>query len=209
MKENIINSAKNEHIKYLSKLKMKKYRDEYGLYLIEGDKIIQEARHAGAEFVYIIYDDRYSSNTIEAKHRLYVSNSILKSVSSLDSPQGIIAAVRIKENDYNITDGRWLLLDEIRDPQNAAAIVRSADCAGFEGVVFANNSVDIYNEKFLRAAMGSNYHIKLINSKNIDTTLSYFKDKNYHILGADLQGNESCEIKGDKILLVIGNESNG
>lgn len=209
MKENIINSAKNEHIKYLSKLKLKKYRDEYGLYLIEGIKIIQEAQNAGQELVYIIYDDRYNSNTIEAKHRLYVTNSIIKSISSLESPQGIIAAVRIKENDDNITGSKWVLLDEIKDPSNAAAIVRSADCAGFEGVVFANNSVDIYNEKFLRAAMGSNYHIKLINSENIDTTLSYFKDHDYHILAADLSGNENCEIKCDKIVLIIGNESNG
>ncbi len=209
MKENIINSSKNEHIKYLSKLKMKKYRDEYGLYLIEGIKIIQEARDAGQELVYIIYDDRYSSNTIEAKYKLFVTNSIIKSISSLESPQGIIAAVRIKKKDYDINGGRWVFLDEIKDPSNAAAIVRSADCAGFEGVVFANNSVDIYNEKFLRAAMGSNYHIKLINSENTENTLSYFKEHNYYILGADLQGCEKCEITSDRILLIIGNESNG
>lgn len=209
MKENIINSSKNEHIKYLSKLKMKKYRDEYGLYLIEGIKIIQEARDAGQELVYIIYDDRYNSNTIGAKYKLFVTNSIIKSISSLESPQGIIAAVRMKKNDYNITGGKWVFLDEIKDPSNAAAIVRSADCAGFEGVVFANNSVDIYNEKFLRAAMGSNYHIKLINSENTEKTLSYFKENNYYIIGADLQGSGECKITGDKIFLIIGNESNG
>ncbi len=78
---------------------MKKYRDEYGLYLIEGIKIIQEAINAGQEIVYIIYDDRYNSNKIEAKHRLYVTAGIIKSISSLDNPQGVIAAVRIKSND--------------------------------------------------------------------------------------------------------------
>lgn len=209
MKENIINSAKNEHIKYLSKLKMKKYRDEYGLYLIEGIKIIREACNAGQEIVYILYDDRYNSNTIEAKHRLYVTAAIIKNLSSLDNPPGIIAAVRIKNNEYNITGGKWILLDEIKDPSNAAAIVRSADCAGFDGVVFANNSVDIYNEKFLRAAMGSNYHIRLVNAENADETLSYFRGQKYYIAGADLSGSENCELTGDKILLIIGNESNG
>jgi 23S rRNA (guanosine2251-2'-O)-methyltransferase len=57
--------------------------------------------------------------------------------------------------------------------------------------------------------MGSNYHIKLINAQNTNETLSYFKGQNYYITGADLSGNEDCEIRSDKILLIIGNESNG
>jgi TrmH family RNA methyltransferase len=209
VKESIINSVKNEQIKYLNKLKQKKYRDEYGLYLIEGIKIITEAVLSGEELVYLIYDERYISSDIDAKHRLFVTNGIIKYLSSLENPPGIIAAVRIKNKRNDMEGDKWVMLDEVKDPSNAAAIVRSADCAGFDGVIFANNSVDIYNEKFLRAAMGSNYHIKLINADNAQEQIDYFKENGYCITGSCLKGSEKEEIKNDKTVLIIGNESKG
>jgi len=209
VKKIIINSVKNEHIKFLNKLKQKKYRDEFGLYLIEGIKIINEAVENNEEIVYLIYQKDFKADYIDAKYRICASESVIKNISSLKSPQEIIAAVKIKNTNNVISGSKWVLLDEIKDPSNAAAIVRSADCAGFCGVVFADNSVDVYNEKFLRACMGSNYHIKLIQNQNACKQVEYFKDNGYYITGAALNGDEKADINRDKVLLIIGNESKG
>lgn len=209
MQRNAITSTKNENIKLLKKLSQKKYREEYNLYLIEGIKIINEALQNNEEFEYLIYDERYQNNTIPAKIKLYVEFDILKYISALGNPQGIIAAVKKNQRTDFICEGKWVYLDGVADPTNAAAIVRSADCAGFDGVVFGNGSVDIYNDKFLRASMGSNYHIKVVNFEDEMNCINSFKDMGFFIIGADLNGGSVTNIKNKNILLIIGNESLG
>jgi TrmH family RNA methyltransferase len=209
MQVDIITSIKNDNIKLLKKLSYKKYRNQYKLYLIEGIKIINEALQNHEEIEYLIYDERYINNTIPAHNKLQVSREILKYISTLTNPQGIIAAIKQKSQEKFSFHGNWIFLDGIADPSNAASIVRSADCAGFYGVIFGSDSVDIYNDKFLRASMGSNYHVKLMNITNSEECIIDFKNSAFNILGADVKGKELTNFPNKNILLIIGNESFG
>ncbi len=211
MQTSVITSTKNESIKLLKKLSQKKYRDQYNLYLVEGIKIINEALSNQEKIEYLIYDERYINNAIPANNKIQVTFDILKYISSLNHPQGIMAAIKQNTTTQDITDkgNKWIYLDNITDPSNAAAIVRSADCAGFYGVIFGGNGVDIYNDKFLRAAMGSNYHIELVRKDNSEKFIPYFKNKGFTIIGADVGGKEGLNIQNKNILLIIGNESLG
>lgn len=211
MEQKIITSHKNERIKFLHKLKQKKHRDETGLYLIEGGKIIQEAFDSGEEIIDLVYEEamQRAADKIEAQNKLCVTKDIIDSLSALKSPQMLVASVKIKEKPLTLSGSRWMLLDRVSDPANAAAIVRSADCAGFDGVVFAGGSVDIYNEKFLRAAMGSNYHMPVANVVSLTDTIARFKEAGFVAVGSALDGQAPMDLSDKKVLLIVGNESAG
>ncbi len=211
MEGKIITSHQNEQIKQLAKLRQKKYRDEKGLYLIEGYKILQEALKSGEEIVDLVYDKSMegAAKDIAAENKLLVTTAILDGLSALKSPQKILASVRRKAETFVLTGSRWILLDRISDPANAASIVRSADCAGFDGVIFANQSVDCYNEKFLRGAMGSNFHLPLVQAASLTDTVAQFRKAGFVVIGSALDGDKPMDVSDKKVLLIVGNESAG
>ena len=205
-----ITSVKNDRVRFLAKLKEKKFREENGLYLIEGVKIIQEAIDAGEKIVWLVCDDRQKAmlDEIKAKHKMFVRPHVLAHISNLKSPPGILAAVQMRKNPTEDMRGLWVLLDGVADPANAASIVRSADAAGFAGVIFADG-VDIYNEKFLRAAMGSNYHITLSVAGDKIADIRCLKEKGFAFIAACVAGRDDISTTAENVVLVVGNEANG
>lgn len=143
MKE--IQSSKNTLIKETKKLQQKKYRQQTQSYLLEGFHLIQEAKAAKVAFKEVFISQRGLnewSEWIEENLTDYyvVSDEVLKTLASQPTPQGIIAVAEMPKDEENDFSGAWLLLDNVQDPGNVGTMIRTADAAGFTGVVLGQGA---------------------------------------------------------------------
>ena len=200
----VINSTSNQKFKYISKLKNKKYRDIEDKFIIESKKLVEEAiSSADVDFIFLSESNKdYQTN----KDKIVFDDKIFKKLSSLKSPDGFAAVVK-KKKENDISSSRVLLLDGLNDPGNMGTIIRSAEAFGFNDVLLAPNTVDIYNEKTLRASMGSIFRLNIRQTSYDEIALL---KKSYKLVAADMSGYDinTCKIDED-IILVIGNEANG
>lgn len=205
----IITSATNPRYKYIKKLSKKKYRNQNQAFVIESKKIVEEVTNPEltegvcVDFVFVNEDMKDFKTSHE---KVIFSNDLFAKISPMKNPEGVGAVVRMPKS-KEIQSDRILLLDHIQDPGNLGTMVRSAEAFGFTDIILFNDCVDLYNDKTLRASMGSIFRINFTNL-NKDQILTLKKD--YTILGADMIG-KSYRPKTDreKIILCIGNEANG
>jgi len=199
----VIESINNEKIKKYSKLLNKKYRDETGLYLVSTDHLVSEALKK--EIVVEIFlldgiENKYGNVT-------YVTKSVIRKLSNLNTLPTVVAVVK-KQQEKEIK-GNVILLDGIQDPGNAGTIIRSAVAFNIETIVVGNNTVDIYNEKVLRASEGMLYNVNII-KRNLVETIKFLKENGYTIIGTKVdKGKNIKEINVKKYAFVVGNEGNG
>lgn len=213
MKE--IGSLKNPLIKEIKKLQQKKYRDKTGSYLLEGFHLVQEAHKAGITFSAVFVSQRGLQEwdkwfAAELPEMTLVSDDILKSLASQPTPQGIIAVAKTTEETTIDYHGAWLLLDNVQDPGNVGTLIRTADAAGFSGVVLGDGSADLYNPKTLRSTQGSLYHLSVV-SQNLMTVMADFKETGVIIGTAlDKQAKDYRTVAPpENFALVLGNEGQG
>ena len=146
----VITSKDNETIKHIRKLKEKKYRDEFGEYIVEGIKLINEAIAENLTVKAIIVCDNCNKETINqasmyevAKHNcIYVDEKVFNTITEAKNPQGILAVIE-KENtskDINYKEDLIVILDNLQDPGNLGTILRTVDSAGLSQVVVSKNS---------------------------------------------------------------------
>ena len=135
----------------------------------------------------------------------YVSDQLFSTITEMTNPDGYLAVVKMPSMN-NAPASRILLLDGLQDPGNLGTIIRSAEAFGFNSIVLVN-SVDPYNEKTLRAAMGSLFRLDIRMVERVD--LHDFL-KPYTVYVADMDGEDYRKLSYDsKVCLVIGNEANG
>lgn len=170
----VITSKDNELIKHIRKLKEKKYRDEFGEFIVEGAKMIEEAIHEEAKIKNIIVcDDCKTENSMTqeqlydiAKYDcVYVSEKIFSQITDVVAPQGIMAIVEkpVKsENKIDYKADHFLLLDNIQDPGNMGTILRTADSLNMKQIIVSNGSADCYNSKVVRSTMGAIFRVNVI-----------------------------------------------
>lgn len=195
-----IESLANSHVKEWAKLNSKKYRDEVNLFIIEGDHLIEEARKKG-----IIKEVISIDKNVVADY--YVTPEIMKKISNQVSISNSIAVCyKLKEQEIK---NRIILLDGIQDPGNLGTIIRSAVAFNFDTIVLSDDTVDLYNDKVIRASEGMMFHINIIR-RNFNWFLEENKNK-YNILITDVVAGENIrKIKlNNKMMLVIGNEGKG
>lgn len=196
-------------VKVLASLQQKKYRQKYGEFLIEGNKLLTEAIRSGAKIRRIIATE---GNAFPPdQHPAGITPEIatpptIKRISSLTQPPGVLATVAIPDPAPDFRADRILYLDAIRDPGNMGTLIRSAEWFGFNEVVCGPDCVDVYNPKVVQATMGALFRVKL---SVWDGPLSGLKT-NYAILAADASGISIKEAKlPQRAILVIGSESHG
>ncbi len=204
----IITSVTNEKIKSYVKLKEKKYRDESGLFMVEGEHLIREAYRKNLIKELILEEGETFSLDIEI---IYVKKEVMKKLSSLDTPLSMIAICRIPQTKTTLGE-RILLLDGIQDPGNLGTIIRSAVAFNVSTIVLGNKTVDLYNSKVLRATQGINFYINIINDDLVKVIEALKKEK-YTIYGTDVKkGLDVSVLSQDEkkhLALVIGNEGQG
>lgn len=201
----IIKSESNEKYKYINKLKKKKYRKKFNSFIVESIKIVEQIPDDyECEFVFVNDDMKdYKTNF----KKIVFSNKLFDKLSLLENPEGVSAVLKIK-NKKELSSDKILLLDHIQDPGNLGTIIRSAEAFSFKDIILVNNCVDIYNEKTIRASMGSIFRLNFIESEI--NCIEDLKNKNYKLILADMNGKSVDYYKAcNKIILAIGNEANG
>lgn len=184
-------------IKLLKALGTKKGRQENGLFIVEGEKLVDEAIASELEVV-----------------RTYRRNDIgddqMGRISLLDSPSPVLAVVRIPEwTEPGRPCGLSLALDGVRDPGNMGTILRICDWFGIEGIFASPDSVDVFNPKVVQASMGAIFRKKL-HYCDIAALCRKCRESGIQVYGTLLDGqniytSELC----DEGLIVMGNESKG
>lgn len=199
----MIESINNEKIKKYSKLLQKKYRDETGLYIVSTDHLVKEALKQNiVQEVFLLngYENRYGNVT-------YVTESVMRKLTSLKTLPSVVAIVR-KQVTSNIK-GNVIMLDGLQDPGNVGTIIRSAVAFNFDTVIVGNNTVDVYNEKVLRASEGMIYNVNIVKQDLVDSIMD-LKLKGYTVIGTKVDNGKRVEdINYDKYAFIVGNEGNG
>ena len=138
----MIESVNNERIKEYSKLNTKKYRDESGLFIVEGEHLVEEAlKKTQAVEIYSL-DETYTQ----------VSESVMRKLSSLSTPPNVLAVCKkLEEGELK---GNILILENLQDPGNLGTIIRSSVAFNIDTIVLSLDSVDLYNSKVIRATQG-------------------------------------------------------
>lgn len=199
----IITSTDNKYIKEIKKLQTKKYRDLNNLFLVEGDHLVKEAKHEGylKEVICLEGYDNYDvKSTI-------VSENVMNYLSLL-SNCNVIGVVN-KPN-KSIKTNKIVMLDNIQDPGNLGTIIRSMVAFNFDTLIISKDSVDLYNEKVLRATQGMIFKLNIIIA-DLETIIPELKIEGYKIVGTNVvNGNDIKSLeKLDKLCIIMGNEGNG
>lgn len=202
----IIESVDNDKIKYYRKIRSTKYIKETGEFIVEGEHLVEEAIKSGyAKEVIILGGKNYNTNL----PKIYVNERVLKSISLLDAPQYVMAVCKIKLLEENYGN-KILILDNVSDPGNLGTIIRTAVAFGVTSIVLSENSVNIYNDKVIRASQGMIFKINVF-EKELINFISNLKKDNIKIYGTDLNGSKKLsEINvSDSYALILGNEGAG
>lgn len=198
----------NNEIKFVKSLEQKKNRDSAGMFVVEGEKMVEEAMRSSYE-VFRTY------RTAE------IGATAMSRMSSLTSPSPALAVLR-KPGDLVIKDlsyfalpesGLFLALDGIRDPGNLGTIIRIADWFGIDAVFASLDTVDIYNPKVVQATMGAIFRVRFhycdISRLSRFISLSGGDTYGTFLDGGNIYSKELNTGEKTKSLIVIGNESNG
>ena len=130
----IITSKANSVVKNAKKLHQKKYRKSS--YLIEGWHLFEEAVQAGVTIEKIFALESYRDQLASFPQTVWVSEEILLDLADSQTPQGIVAVVQKEEVEQaDFSQGKFLFLEDVQDPGNVGTIIRTADAAGFTGVI--------------------------------------------------------------------------
>ena len=207
-----ITSAQNEYIKKIAKLSSKKHREEQGLFLAEGEHLLQMLD--GTDYVIdtvIMSDGFYEKNGSAYDETVVVPEGIFEKISDTKSPQGVIAVVGLPQDEKTIKSGRYIYCDNLQDPGNVGTVIRTADAFGFDGVILSKGSADVYSSKVIRSSQGSVFNIDIITETDIDF-LQKAKEDGFFLTSTALYG-ESVSVKSMQTktsqIFVIGNEGNG
>jgi len=216
----VISSSSNETLKHIKKLNIKKYREEYKQFIIEGEKIVLEALNSDCKLDMLVFSESYFHPLLKKAAEMgirciRVRENLFNQLSDTKSPQGVLAVVHPKIHDlFKIIEHETsflLILDGIKDPGNLGTMVRTMDAAGGDGVILLNDCVDPYNPKAVRATMGSVLRVPVFKVDNTRKILDTILQAGYHIVVSDLNGTDvftyTAEYK--RIALVIGSESHG
>lgn len=206
----MITSVKNDKVKAWRKLRKRKDRMITNTFLIEGFHLLEEAINSNWVIREVI-----TQHEVELPEWcnqfpiVEVSDHVFGHISQTKTPQGIAAVAEMKETQS--IDGNFILLiDAVQDPGNLGTMIRTADACGVSGVVLGLDTVDIYNEKVIRATQGSLFHIPIVR-RDLKDEIYRLQNNEFQIWATALQGAEQFDkIEApEKIALLVGNEGAG
>ncbi|MBO4427734.1 MAG: RNA methyltransferase [Bacteroidales bacterium] len=186
----------HNEIKFVRSLQQKKFREEHGVFVVEGEKMVQEALESGfkVEKVY---------------RREELGEKAMERLSAMSSPSPVVAVVRMPEPAVPEVGGLCLALDSVRDPGNLGTILRIADWFGIDCIFASPDSADVYNPKVVQASMGAIFRKKVIYC-DLTALCESFAKSGKRVFGTFLEGADiyASELPGEG-LIVMGNEANG
>lgn len=206
----IITSKANSVVKNTKKLHQKKYRKS--AYLIEGWHLFEEAVQAGVTIEKVFALESYRDQLVAFPQTIWVSEEILLDLADTQTPQGIVAVIQKEEVGLpDLHQGKYLFLEDVQDPGNVGTMIRTADAAGFTGVIVSDKSADIYSLKTLRSMQGSHFHLPIYRMPLV-SFVEEAKKSNLPILATTLsrESKDYRELSSlENFVLVMGNEGQG
>lgn len=221
----MITSTSSSQVKHvislLSKAKERKKNNEY---VVEGIRMVSEVP---ADLLVKIYmSERFQNNNSEYVKELVkkqgisddsieiVADNVFDRMSQTQTPQGIMAVVRMNDNSLSdMLSGNPLLIlvENLQDPGNLGTIIRMGEGAGVTGVIMSPNTVDIYNPKTIRSTMGSIFRVPFIYVQDFGEAVSECQKSGVKVYAAHLDGNNTYlgEDYSTPTAFLIGNEGNG
>lgn len=190
-------SISNAEIKLVRALREKKFRDEYGQFVVEGEKMVQEALKSDFD-------------VLKVWRKEEIGEEAMKRISSFSTPSPVLALIKRPESSEPVLEkGLYLALDSVRDPGNLGTIIRIADWFGIRTLFASPDSVEPWNPKVIQASMGSIFRVRFAYA-DIPGLCRRFRDAGMNVYGTFLNGKNLYSQSLDKDgLIVMGNESNG
>ena len=198
----------NNKIKEIVKLHQKKYREETGLFIVEGLKSIQELIDSNLEII-----DIFAIKELNINHTYsIIKESVMKKLTTTSSPCEILAVAKQKTSGNEIIKAKKvILLDSISDPGNLGTIIRSAAAFGVEAIILFGDCVDLYSPKVIRSTAGNFFKVPIINISEINEIKELFP--NHKLVATALSKENNISIKEcanyDKYIIMFGSEAKG
>lgn len=235
IKSEIITSRNNPVIKQVASLSEKKWRDRFGLFIAEGEKLTFEALKSNLPVTQILISESKSEimNDLEAIiggninyqncEVIRVTDSVFEKISTEKAPQGVISVIKhldffrkidiiYKEGFFLSSTRRALALCSVRDPGNLGSVIRSAVAFGVEHIVLSSDCADIYNPKTVRSAMGSLFKVDVTVISDMKKFVQATIESGRRIYAAELRDGavpvSSVDLRLSDIFM-IGNEGHG
>lgn len=198
-------SLSKNHIKRITSLVQKKYRQKHNLFIAEGIKVVSELLHASFEL-----DTLFTTDTelfeADRTNIIKISDNELRKISQLKTPNTVLALFKIPGTGEILNKGLTVALDTVNDPGNLGTIIRLCDWFGIVDLVCSANTVDCYNTKVVQASMGS---LARVNIHYVNLT-DYLALSKRPVFLADMNGKNIYESSfPEDAILVMGNEANG
>ncbi|MFA5297551.1 MAG: RNA methyltransferase [Lutibacter sp.] len=191
-------------LKIITSLNQKKYRTAYHLFVAEGTKVIAEFLNSNFELEQLFCVDNASYKNLDKVTE--ISEAELKKISTLVSPNNVLALFKIPETTPSFKSGLIVALDDINDPGNLGAIIRLCDWFGVNQLICSSNTADCYNQKVVQSSMGSLARVSIIY-----TDLStYLQNSSLPKYATIMDGENVYKSNLPKnAVLIMGNEANG
>ena len=219
MQSEFSNASKN-HLKKWARFADAKYRREYGLFLAEGVKVVEELFKSDWQVEAILvlpekisYWEKLIASAKDQSSVHQLTRFEWKKLSQDKEPEGIIAIVKQKEQPslsalINSSAGNMIILYEINNPGNLGALMRSALWFGFTHIILSANSADYTNPKAVRASMGSLFHLTVVSGVDLIAVLPQI-NKTHYLVGSDVRNGVPPHPLPKKAALLLGSESHG
>ncbi len=211
---NEILSTQNARVKQWRKLKQAKYRLEQGLFVAEGIKLSKEALlHTDATVLIIESNSAEDFSELiglaqNKKCEIVLANKpVIESLCETKTPQLSLVISKIPNNKTITYEKNAVFLENVSDPGNVGAIIRTADAAGIATVVLSQSCANLYSPKVIRSSMGSVFHVDAMQTVGFYEELRSFVDCGFNVIAGSLDGNS--QLPKGKNCILVGNEGKG
>ena len=211
-----ISSKDNKIFRLCEQLTHKKYRDKLGLYLIEGENLLEEAVKNGAGIKTVLMCRDYRGSLFGTEDKSFcLSDKLFEQLAQTETTQGIMAVVEKPElSPDRFLDkggGNFIVLDRLQDPGNIGTILRTADAAGYELAIVMKGTADVFSPKAVRAATGSLFRMPVVFMDSVDELMEFTRAAGKKLVATcfDTDRYYYDENLKENIALIIGNEGNG
>jgi TrmH family RNA methyltransferase len=228
----MLDNPRSPRVRGVAKLRKRDARSETGLFLLEGPQAVSEALQWRPELLADLFvtptalDRHPEIATMAADAGLeveFVSEQVIETMADTVTPQGVVAVCKqfpvsvrdlLAPGEGDAGPRLIVVLEEVRDPGNAGTIIRAADAAGADGVIFSGRSVDLYNPKVVRSTTGSLFHVPVAIVADFPSLRERLRSADLQILAADIKGDDLLAARMEGVLAaptawLFGNEARG
>lgn len=212
MKSLEITSSKNDLIKFVVKLQDAKFRKSQKLILVDGAQTIEGFKKDKIEFEYLfLKKDNELYKKINAKEIYFVTDEILKKISTTKTPTDVVGVIKEPCIDEKLFFDmkKIALIDGIKDAGNLGTIIRSAAAFSIDGIILFNNCVDLYNSKTIRATTQNIFTIPIIRTSDINFIKKLKKSHKLISTVVDCKNDFMSYEFDEKFIIAFGSEANG